>query len=68
MYTVRWRRTALDQLAALWLDSNDRAAITAAVDEIDRVLAADPINAGESRAGDTRVMFVDPGRRVLRRS
>jgi hypothetical protein len=60
MYVVRWKRTALDRVAELWIDADDRAAITAAVDEIDRVLAANPQEAGESRDEQTRVLFVPP--------
>jgi plasmid stabilization system protein ParE len=60
MYTVRWKRLALDQLTALWLDATDRASMTAAVDEIDRLLAMDPHRAGESRTENTRVLFEPP--------
>ena len=60
MYTVRWKRTALDRLAELWLEADNRSAVTTAVDEIDRILAGDPHNAGESRSGETRVLFVAP--------
>jgi len=35
MYTVRWKRSADSQLAQLWLDAQDRAAVSAAVGEID---------------------------------
>lgn len=60
MYTVRWKRSALDRLAELWLLAEDRSAITTAVNEIDRVLAAHPHTAGESRDEQTRVLFVAP--------
>ena len=60
MYTVRWKRTALDRLAELWLEATDRSAVTVAVDEIDRILAADPHGAGESRSESTRILFVAP--------
>jgi hypothetical protein len=42
MYTVRWKRTALDKLTELWLDATDRTAINNAVEEIDRLLASNP--------------------------
>ena len=60
MYTVRWKRTALDRLAELWLEAADRRSVTIAVDEIDRILATDPHNAGESRSEQTRVLFIAP--------
>ena len=60
MYTVRWKRTALDQLTELWLDAADRKRINAAVDEIDRLLAADPHEAGESRSDEIRILFCQP--------
>jgi hypothetical protein len=47
-------------LTELWLAASDRASITAAVDEIDRLLAIDPHGAGESRSEFTRVLFVPP--------
>jgi len=60
MYIVRWKRTALGRLAELWIEATDRSAVTAAVEEIDRILAADPHDAGESRSGQTRILFVAP--------
>jgi len=60
MYTVRWKRTALDRLTELWLEAADRSAVTAAVDEIDRIFAAEPHDAGESRSDNVRILFVAP--------
>jgi hypothetical protein len=60
MYEVRWKRSALDRLTEIWLETSDRAAVNAAVDEIDRTLAANPHDAGESRSEDIRVLFVPP--------
>ncbi len=45
-YTVDWTPTALRLLAALWLASANRNAVTAAVNAIDRVLAAAPNTTG----------------------
>jgi hypothetical protein len=59
-YIVHWKRTALDHLAELWLDAPDRAQITAAVAEIDRLLAARPHDAGESRSDEVRIIFSPP--------
>lgn len=60
MHTVRWRRTALDRLAELWIEAEDRASVTAAVTQIDRTLAHDPHRAGESRSEQIRVLFEPP--------
>ena len=60
MYTVRWKRSAVDRLTDLWIEASDRPAVTSAVDEIDRILAADPLTAGESRSEQTRVVFISP--------
>lgn len=60
MFQVRWKRLALDFVTELWLDSADRASISDAVKEIDRLLASDPENAGESRSESIRVLFVAP--------
>jgi hypothetical protein len=60
-YTVRWTRKArLEQLAQVWLDAPGRNAVTAAANEVDRLLAADPALQGESRSAGLRVLIVDP--------
>jgi uncharacterized membrane protein len=38
----------------------DQADVTAAANAIDRMLARDPLTAGESRAGMTRVLVLAP--------
>ena len=59
---VEWVQTAQDELMDLWMqaDSATRRAITAASRAVDRALAANPLNVGESRGGDDRVMFEHP--------
>lgn len=61
-FVVEWKKTAIDELTALWLiaDSAGRTAITVAARDIDRLLQADPHAQGESRESDRRVMFVRP--------
>jgi hypothetical protein len=60
-YAVRWTRKArLQQLAQVWLNAPDRNAVTAAANEVDRLLAANPSDLGESRAGGLRVLIVEP--------
>jgi hypothetical protein len=41
-FTVVWWEFAQSRLAELWLQSDDKAAVTRAAGEIDRRLAADP--------------------------
>ncbi len=60
MYRVTWKRIALNQLMAIWMNATDQNAVTMASDAIDRALAADPENQGESRPNNRRVMFVSP--------
>jgi hypothetical protein len=62
MYLVKWRRTAQDRVTNAWLDGDStlRAAITAAVAEVDKQLADERADKGESRAAGRRVLFVSP--------
>ncbi len=48
------------ELAQIWLNAPDRQAVTEAAYEIDRLLTRDPLNAGESREGNTRILIVEP--------
>jgi hypothetical protein len=58
-YTVVWKPAPQNELALLWLHAPDRDAIAKAADEAEQLLAADPLNLGESRSGGMRVFFVD---------
>jgi hypothetical protein len=60
MYVVHWKRSAIDRMTEIWLESPDRSAIADAVSEIDRVLASRPQDAGESRSDSIRIFFVPP--------
>jgi plasmid stabilization system protein ParE len=60
MYTVRWKRTALDRLTELWIQSAKRSVINDAVEEIDRLLARQPYDCSESRSESIRVLFCKP--------
>ncbi len=62
MITVRWKRSALNELANLWTQAkaSQRQAITAASHEIDRQLQDDPGGKGESRSQARRILFVPP--------
>lgn len=59
-YTVVWLYAAQDMLETVWLAAADRNAVTAASDRIDRQLAADPLDAGESRDGTDRLVIDRP--------
>jgi hypothetical protein len=62
MYRVEWSRGALDRVTSAWMDGDSslREAITHSVSEIDKRLAGDPANEGESRSAGRRVLFVPP--------
>jgi hypothetical protein len=62
MFRVRWRRSALNELAEAWLQANAtlRQAITAATGQVDQRLREDPRHEGESRPRGRRIMFVAP--------
>ncbi len=59
-YTVVWIPSAEQDLAELWLIATDRAAVTQAANEIDRLLRHDPEQQGESRSDGVRVLLVAP--------
>lgn len=57
---VLWRPSALGELADIWNNAADRNADTRASYPLDQRLAADPLNEGESRAGNERITFEPP--------
>jgi mRNA-degrading endonuclease RelE of RelBE toxin-antitoxin system len=59
-YTVLWLPRAEQELAALWLDANQREAITRAAHELDQRPANDAQDEGESREADLRIAFAAP--------
>jgi hypothetical protein len=59
-WTVVWQPAAEGRLAELWNGGPDRAAITAAANAIDRMLARDPLAAGEARTGAVRILIQPP--------
>lgn len=63
MWTVIWLDGALAELARHYLSGRagvDPGGITRAMAEVDRTLDADPARAGESRAGNRRILIVSP--------
>lgn len=60
-FTVALTPACEQDLAAAWLASPDRPAVTAAMHQIEQKLAADPLTAGESRASSiNRVGYIPP--------
>ncbi|HEY1379975.1 MAG TPA: type II toxin-antitoxin system RelE/ParE family toxin [Gemmataceae bacterium] len=59
-FTVEWMPLAERRLTELWNAGPDRQSIADAADQADILLQQDPLGHGESRAGDTRLMFVRP--------
>ena len=58
-YTVVWTDAALSELARVWMQAADPAAVRAASDEIDRQLARDPETQGVEFYGD-RLLVITP--------
>ena len=65
-FVVLWMPTAIDTLADTWMSAPDRDAITEASQRIDILLATHPLDVGESRDADRRIVF-DPPIQVLYR-
>jgi hypothetical protein len=63
-YTVVWTKTALDELAELWINARDRNAVTAAAHVIDAELSQDAATKGVEVAEGLRAFF-DPPLRIL---
>ena len=59
-WTVIWLPDAEQELADIWLNATNRAAVTHSSHVIDVLLKQDPENAGESRDGDRRILLVAP--------
>ena len=53
MFSVDWSEESLQELAALWLlvESEARASVSSACDDVDHRLQRDPLGEGESRFG-----------------
>jgi hypothetical protein len=59
-FTVEWTDEALDGLAAVWTTSDDRRGVADASHRIEARLRSDPLNAGESRDDEDRLVFDPP--------
>lgn len=59
-YTVVWRPSAERTLAEIWTTADDRQTVTDAANAIDSLLRATPIEVGESRVANVRILTVLP--------
>jgi hypothetical protein len=55
-FTVVWRKRAEADLADIWMNATNRGEVTRAANEIDRRLAINPQNQGESRELGVRIL------------
>jgi hypothetical protein len=62
MDRVEWLQSALDELAAIWIqaDSNLRRAITVATNSLERQLESDPFANSQPYSNGRRVLFSAP--------
>ncbi len=58
-YTVVWHEKAIDDLAGVWIASEQQQAVIASVTSIDRILRSDPSIKGVDFYGD-RLLVVLP--------
>ena len=59
-WIVLYRPSAQNQLADIWLNAPDPQDVADTADAIDQVLASNPLEAGESRDGNSRIIIARP--------
>ena len=59
-YTVVWRPSAERALAEIWISAGDRRRVTDAANSIDALLRTAPLEVGESRMSNIRILTVLP--------
>lgn len=59
-FTVIWTPRAEQELAALWINSSQRAEVTRAAHALEQRLRLRPDTTGESRPGGVRIDFEAP--------
>ena len=59
-FTVIWRREADNELAEVWLQARDRAAVSNASGAIDRALAEDPAEKGTPAGRGFFTLVIEP--------
>jgi hypothetical protein len=60
IWKVERQPSTEEDLAGLWVSAPNQAEVTAAANAIDAILARDPLTAGESRSGTTRILVEAP--------
>lgn len=65
-YQVFWSSHAERHLAEIWLSAPDQARAAAAADRIDAALRANPLEVGESRDENSRIVLDAPLSAVFR--
>ncbi|MDZ4658845.1 MAG: hypothetical protein SH868_14815 [Bythopirellula sp.] len=59
-WTLTYTVAARDELATIWIDSPERQVVSDAANFIDNQLRSDPLNTGESREVNQRVVIMLP--------
>jgi hypothetical protein len=59
-FRVVWHQSALDQLASIWLKSDNRRAVTDSANAIDRTLSEDPEHSTAPVGDQMRVLHRPP--------
>ncbi|OHB85401.1 MAG: hypothetical protein A2V98_12660 [Planctomycetes bacterium RBG_16_64_12] len=59
-YTVVWRPSAERALAEIWTSADDRQTVSDAANAIDALLRTTPLDVGESRVANIRILTVLP--------
>jgi hypothetical protein len=59
-FRVLWTPAAEQDLAAVWIDADDRNAVTSAAYTLDSLLSSDPASRGEPRFDTVRTLSVPP--------
>ncbi len=59
-WTVVWIPSTENDLANLWISAPDKAALAAAANIIDQELAKRPLDVGEARGGNSRILIEPP--------
>ena len=59
-YTVLWKPSVKQRLAEIWINAQDRNAVSAAANAIDSLLKVNPSVQGESRSDGSRILILPP--------
>jgi hypothetical protein len=59
-YGVAWNPAAEARLAEIWMAAADKQAVADGADQIESLLARTPLDVGESRTGNERILAVSP--------